>query len=853
MRARFAPTSQVSRPLIPTTGSTAAIMPAEPPLAQGKGRAEWRRARQPRTRPTRRSALHYALSRRVGRSSGTGGRALAMTVVLLAAAGPLVCGAFDLGPPPPPPPPPANLKCSAANGALCVNGTEDSGCGSTDNLCTCQVGREGSGFVCGRTCNGRTVNGPQCSPDMAQLIGGCPACCSSALFNTTGCAVCYEQQCTFDCNTQGAICSAQCAENCVMKSMIDVRLFSPSFWRAPFRNGTCMADCWKGDWVASVLSEFKTVSTTIGVVLPYMFRFFADFAGEMVLDQFKRLFISLCSLCSLCKVFCCKRADEASSADERQPLLSGGALERGVSVEGPAPSTMSHEAEVHSDDSRKCMKPCSEIPGCSTPNAYARWSKMRLVTGCLALVLTITNFALYYWPAYYRFASHSNLDQVVLLFFWVAHLVIRIAMWTPAREDLVYAPGSKDITVKAAPGFTMYDLQGHESTWAEAVKGRGFANGQAIWHAFKRMLFWHLAQPVMYAVVLLVYWSSLLFWQKGFAIVVAFREFTYILLLMLACWKVPAFLLVDISKSMASMHDTLHPINGWLFLVVYVFAPEKFVGMALMQRQEEGHDGNSCWSGNSLYFQPRNRSYWKKYDRENAGRLPQTMTERKESYLPGWVRAPVATVFFGLIVVLDLIGWSALMLPYTGLKPFAAECVQFKNTVAGGPNEPPAKYPAKQTLAHTVMLNPCDLVIDGGEMSSSQCATNSQAMLDDSSGAIFCRYTEWPDALFFCYVVTILSGGVLLMFSVYRFAFPPPNQTIIQAAGTYRRGVVAAGSGAAELRLVGRGAVAAATPSSTKRSKKQRKKKDKAGVQRDSFAVSVGEDGAAVGKQSGSE
>jgi hypothetical protein len=217
------------------------------------------------------------------------------------------------------------------------------------------------------------------------------------------------------------------------------------------------------------------------------------------------------------------------------------------------------------------------------------------------------------------------------------------------------------------------------------------------------------------------------------------------------------------------------------------------------------------------------------------------------------VRAPVATVFFGLIVLLDLIGWSALMLPYTGLKPFAAECKQFKNTVAGGPNEPPAKYPAKQTLAHTVMLNPCDIVIDESEMSSSQCATNSQAMIDDSSGAITCRYTAWPDALVFCYVVTVLSFFVLLFFRLYLCALPPPKQGIIQDdTGTYKI-VVDVGSGGAELGPVGRGAGAATTPSSTKRSKKQRKKKDKAGAQRDSFAVSVGEDGAAVGKQSGSE
>jgi hypothetical protein len=64
-----------------------------------------------------------------------------------------------------------------------------------------------------------------------------------------------------------------------------------------------------------------------------------------------------------------------------------------------------------------------------------------------------------------------------------------------------------------------------------------------------------------------VYWSQLLVWQQAFACVVAVREATYVVLLLLCCWFNPAFLLVNIPRSMASMHNTLHPINGWFFLV----------------------------------------------------------------------------------------------------------------------------------------------------------------------------------------------------------------------------------------------------------------------------------------------
>ena len=684
-------------------------------------------------------------------------------------------------------PPAKALECSAPDGSRCTNLTVGSGCDSPNQLCTCQIGGDGGGFVCGRTCNGPSSTQP-CSPDIADLFNGCPSCCSSALFNTSKCAVCYEEQCTFDCDAPGRICSAQCVEHCVFGTQNSwarpVHPFSATFWGSPFKNGTCMADCWRGNWVASVKESFMSVSTTFGVVVPYLFRFIADFAWEIVLDQMGRLTAAGWAFLALIVRFVGAYCSESPSADksELSPLLpqadAESTLERGVSISGPALRHTPHpiggftsrDDDEEEEREEKCLMPCSKISCCSSQGAcaYARCAKVQVACGVVALILTIADFVLqivFGQSFLTTILSKSLWDEIVLFALWGAYIVLRVAMWTPKRAKTVYAPGSKTITVMAAPGFTMYDLQGHHSTWDEAVDARGFSQGDARWHAAKRFVFWHLSQPGMYAVVLYVYWSSLLQWQKAVASLVAVRELFYVLLLMLSTWYIPAFLLVDIAQSMGSLHDSLHPINGWFCLIIYVFAPEKFVVMALLQRQDKGHDNHSCLSTKgSPYVRPRNQQYRS----EGSG--------RGENYLPRWVKAAHLAVVVWIIALLDAFGCVALILNYI---PALRKCEQFRNTVEGGQNVPAELFNG---------ADPCGQDVSAGavSMDASQCALNSKTMIDDSQGLVWCRYTTWPDALLFSYWVTVLSGFVMILFSVYRhrWCFPVERQELIKDSET---------------------------------------------------------------------
>lgn len=676
-------------------------------------------------------------------------------------------------------PPAKALECSAPDGNRCTNITAGSGCDTPSQLCTCQVGADGSGFTCGRTCKS---SAQLCSPDISDLFNGCPSCCSSALFNTSKCAACYEEQCTFDCDAPDRICSAQCVEHCVFGAQNSwkrpVHPFSAAFWQAPFKEGTCMADCWQGHWVASVKESFMSVSTTFGVVVPYLFRFIADFAWEIVLDQMGRLMAAVWAFLALLVGYvssCCSESQPGDKS-ELSPLLpqadTESALERGVSISGPALRTphpsggTPRDGEECHEEEESCLMPCSKISCCSLQGAcaYASCSKVQAVCGIAALILTIADFVLqiFFGQSFLTtMLTKSSWDEIVLFALWGAYIVLRVAMWTPKRAKTVYAPGSKNIVVMAAPGFTMYDLQGHHSTWDEAVNARGFSQGDARWHAAKRFFFWHLSQPGMYAVVLYVYWSSLLQWQKVVASLVAVRELFYVLLLMLSTWYIPAFLLVDIAQSMGSLHDSLHPINGWFCLIIYVFAPEKFVLMALLQRQDKGHDHHSCLSTvGSPYVRPRNQQYRS----DGSG--------RGANYLPSCVKAAHFTVVVWIVALLDVCGYAALVLNYI---PALRKCEQFHNTVEGGPNVPAERIRG---------VDPCGQDVSAGavSMDASQCVLNSQTMLRDSQGLLWCRYTTWPDALLISYWVTVLSGFVIILFSVYRhrWCFPVERQQLIQ-------------------------------------------------------------------------
>jgi hypothetical protein len=267
----------------------------------------------------------------------------------------------------------------------------------------------------------------------------------------------------------------------------------------------------------------------------------------------------------------------------------------------------------------------------------------------------------------------------------------------------------------------------------------------------------------MYAVVLYVYWSNLLWWQKAVASLVAIRELFYILLLMVCTWCNPAFLLVDIAQSMGSLHDSLHPINGWFVLVVYTFAPEKFVMMSLLQCQDQGHDNHSCLSFNSPYVRPRNKLY-RDANANGDG-------QRRDNYLPSWVTAWHFTVLIWLFALLDICGSAALVLNYV---PALRTCAQFH--IEGGLNVPVELIKSKDLCIHRPEV---DVAMD-----ASQCMQNSQTMLRESNDRLLCRYTAWPDALLFSYWVTVLSGFVMVLFSVYRWCFPVVEQKMIKDSQT---------------------------------------------------------------------
>jgi len=132
-----------------------------------------------------------------------------------------------------------------------------------------------------------------------------------------------------------------------------------------------------------------------------------------------------------------------------------------------------------------------------------------------------------------------------------------------------------------------------------------------------------------------------------------------------------------------------------------------------------------------------------------------------------------------MIVVLDVCGGLALMLPYTPVEEFNTRCMQFENTHSGGPKQPPMLIPDPHVgILH--MEDPCDNSAE--RMSADVCVDNSVAMLKGSQGAVYCRYTSWPDALFFCYVVTVLSGSVLLAFRLYRWFNPAAQKRFITTA-----------------------------------------------------------------------
>ena len=82
------------------------------------------------------------------------------------------------------------------------------------------------------------------------------------------------------------------------------------------------------------------------------------------------------------------------------------------------------------------------------------------------------------------------------------------------------------------------------------------------------------------------YWAGLDGWQKGFGAAVAVREALYVLATLVGLAYNPAFLLVDVGATVRDkewMSSAGHLRGGgYVFLGMYVLAPEKFVAFATL-------------------------------------------------------------------------------------------------------------------------------------------------------------------------------------------------------------------------------------------------------------------------------
>ena len=87
------------------------------------------------------------------------------------------------------------------------------------------------------------------------------------------------------------------------------------------------------------------------------------------------------------------------------------------------------------------------------------------------------------------------------------------------------------------------------SGWTQLYKDRGMNRCTAWSVSIVRLFFWHLIQPVVYGLVLYVYWFDIDEAQRILAVMVAMKEGIYVLIILYALVKIPAVLLVNLHVS----------------------------------------------------------------------------------------------------------------------------------------------------------------------------------------------------------------------------------------------------------------------------------------------------------------
>ena len=186
-------------------------------------------------------------------------------------------------------------------------------------------------------------------------------------------------------------------------------------------------------------------------------------------------------------------------------------------------------------------------------------------------------------PAAGRAAARENLEYLLLVF--VPILGRFLESWV---RELVKASCCKQIfggnvfkqamlgSVKdgnADEQLCLYGIPDCKWSWDEALAALSWSPCMGRGVGALRLVFWHWLQPIMYVWSLCAYWDVINSTQQKLGLVVGAREAVYLLLTLVALWKKPIFLLVNLSSPKKKNKSRL----------LYVFMPEKYVAKCALR------------------------------------------------------------------------------------------------------------------------------------------------------------------------------------------------------------------------------------------------------------------------------
>eukprot|EP01047_Picozoa_sp_COSAG01_P067441 COSAG01_NODE_9526_length_2419_cov_2.482759_1_plen_404_part_10 len=178
----------------------------------------------------------------------------------------------------------------------------------------------------------------------------------------------------------------------------------------------------------------------------------------------------------------------------------------------------------------------------------------------------------------------------------VVSTIVLLPHQQPGTEETTYRSRLRS---RRRGGFTMAMLSGwkydgsgmRKHNWGDAVVANDQTYVSAAVAATLRLVFWHWLQPVLYFAVLYCFWDEVDTVQQVFGAAVAVREAGYVFATLLCLYANPAFLLINVIASVNEWVDFGGANAGYVFLLTYTLAPEKFVFMAALGKGGWAVDG----------------------------------------------------------------------------------------------------------------------------------------------------------------------------------------------------------------------------------------------------------------------